>query len=180
VASGVRTASVVRVREVEALGFETFLNFCEVGSGANFAKSDDIRRVAGEDLDDCLFFGFRLWRALEEFLVHIAVHGEPVFHVVVDEAECWAIELLGLGSPWCCGACWLACRCRCAAGRCGAGGAFPVWGARFFLACGAGEEGNSTEKRPEGSRGVFQGGGGRPEFCRHEFRTHGVLCQGLP
>ena len=81
-ARGVSSAGVVRVGKIEALGFEHFLDFCKVGSGANFAESDNVWSVARENFDDSLFFRIGLWRAFERLSVDIAVHREPVLDVV--------------------------------------------------------------------------------------------------
>ena len=83
----VRAAGVVQVREIRAGLFKALLDFRKVGGGADFAEADDVRGVAVEEGDGSGFLLFRFGRGGEGLVLDPAVHGEPVFDVVGDEAE---------------------------------------------------------------------------------------------
>ena len=86
-ADRVAAAGIMSVRKIESAGFEGGLDFAEIFAGADFAKSDDIRLVAGEDLGDGLLFRVWLGCAFERLAVHVAIHRKPVLDVVGDETQ---------------------------------------------------------------------------------------------
>ena len=57
---GIDASSEVRVGEIEASGFESTLDFSEIVWCADFAKTDNVRRMAGQKLDHGLFLPFGL------------------------------------------------------------------------------------------------------------------------
>ena len=87
VAGGIGSAGVMRVREIQAGGLQILLDFREIRGFADFTEADDIRRVAGEDCNDCLLFALGFRSAFEGFPIDVAIHRQPVFDVVGDEAK---------------------------------------------------------------------------------------------
>ena len=152
------------VGEIEPRGLEVLLEFRKIGGIAHLRETDHVRRVAGEDADDGLFFAFRLRRSLEEFATNVAIHRQPVFHIVSDETQSfrrrrsrgngsgfqrilnlrWLVRGKGirLDRNWIRRGRWSF-----------PAGSVPIRRAVFFVAGGTGEQRGGTKNSPKNSWG---------------------------
>ena len=101
-ADRVGAAGVMRVGEIESGGLEGLLDFREVGFGANFAEANDIRVVFEQDAQDSGFFRIGLWLVGDFAAVDDAIHGQPIFHIVGNEAQVAGVRVAALagGFGW--------------------------------------------------------------------------------